>query len=172
METAEGDCLFKPAWHLNDPAIVRDVKRFWAEAGLTPAMIGNRANEICAVAYRGEELVAVSTASLFYDPSMRAKFLGYRCMVAPHVRQQNLAWMLSAFSLKILQDWSVRHREERALGLMICVETDKFEVGLRKPVREKLGFTMHFVGYTATGHQLRVVWFDHAELDDHAVHPL
>jgi hypothetical protein len=152
--------------------MIAAVKRFWDQAGLPTVLIEGREHEICAAAYDGDELVAVSTAALFYDPSMRNKLFGYRCMVAPQVRQQNVAWKISAFSLKILQNWSAQHPEEHVLGLMICVETDKFETGLRKPVREKLGFTMHFVGYTAAGQQLRVVWFDHAELDDQAVRPL
>jgi hypothetical protein len=32
-----------------------------------------------------------------------------------------------------------------------------------------LGVALHFVGYAPPGQQLRVVWFDHAELDDRAI---
>lgn len=166
MGSVADDFSFRSAWRLGDERIVEDVKRFWSQANLPALRIEGRENEICAVAYNGEELVAVSTASLFYDPSMRNNMFGYRCMVAPHLRQQNLAWRISAFSLKILEEWNALHPEVRALGLMISVETDKFETGLRKPVREKFGFTMNFVGYSATGQQLRVVWFENAKLDD------
>jgi hypothetical protein len=34
---------------------------------------------------------------------------------------------------------------------MGCVETEKFEAGLRGLAKEKLGFPVQFVGYTTAG---------------------
>jgi len=156
-------------WQLEKPQLVDSVKDFWIGQGIPPAVTIGRAGQICAVATEVDSIVAVSTATPYYHQHMRNKFFVYRCMVAPAARQQNLAWKISSYSLKILQDWSERNPQEKVLGLIICVETDKFTAGLRRPVREKYGFNMHFVGYSANGQQLRVVWFDHAELDDSAI---
>lgn len=168
MEAVADDVVFRPVWRRDDPQTVYDVRRLWSLAGVPPSVAKSRESEICATAYIGEELAAVSTAKISYDPGMRNNFFGYRCLVAPHVRQRDMAWRISAYSLKLLQEWSVQNPHERILGLMISVETDKFTAGLQRSIREKLGFKMHFVGYSLEGQQLRVVWFDDAMLDDTA----
>lgn len=170
MEAVTDDITFRPAWHLNDPQIIRDVKRLWSASGLSQSMIDERQSEICAAAYGGQELAAVSSADIFYSPILRNNFFAYRCLVAPKFRQHDLAWRITDYSLKFLQNWAAQHAaDKRIMGLMTIIETDKFTAGLRRPVREKFGMTMHFVAYTPEGHQVRIFWFDHAELDDGAV---
>jgi len=169
MEADADDIIFRPAWRLDDSQIVEDVRRMWSQIGLRPRIIDKRVTELCATAYSGDKLVAVSTAYIFDDRYMRNKFFGYRCMTIPEFRQHNLAWRITAYSRKILQDWTAHNPEQRILGLLIDVETDKYEEGLLHPVREGFGMTLHFVGYTPEGNQLRAIWFDNAKLDDRAV---
>lgn len=165
---ADGDIVLRPLWRRDDPQTIADVKRLWAAGGIPAASIESRQKELCAAAYIGDELAAVSTAGIYFDPAMRNNFFAYRCMVAPQFRRRNLAWRISAYSLDLLKNWSAQNPEARILGLMIVVETEKFAEGLRSPIRENFGVAMHFVGYTMAGQQLRVVWFDDAKLDDAA----
>ena len=102
---------------------------------------------------------------------MRHHFFAYRCLIAPEFRKRNLSWRITAFSFKFLHEWARKNSDPRILGLMLIIETDKFAVPQRKPVRENLGMTLNFVAYTPEGHQVRIVWFDNAELDDGAVKP-
>ncbi len=170
MEAIEEDgIIFRPAWQQNDPQIIADARRLWAAEGLPPSMTQEREKEICAVAYHDGEPIAVSTVNLYYDPTMRNNMFGYRCMTAAHFRQHNMAWRITAYSVKVLQEWCAQNPDQKALGLMIAVETDKYEKGLRRPARDGFGMTLHFIGYSQAGDQLRVVWFDDATLDDRAV---
>jgi len=167
---ADNDVIFRPAWRLDDPEIVQDARRLWSREGVPPALTAQRETELCAASYISGELAAVSTASLFYSPILRNNFFAYRCLVARQFRQHDVAWKISTYSLKLLQNWAAQHAtKNRIMGLMTIIETDKFSVGLRKPVREKFGFTMHFVAYTPECHQVRIIWFDDAMLDDSVV---
>ncbi len=163
---AAGDIVFRTAWDTIDPKLRQDAKAFWLREGVTPAFIEQRINELCAVAYHGDDPVAVATAEITYVASLRNKFFNYRCMVGSHFRQHNMAWKISAYCFKLLQDWSVAHPDEKVLGLMLYIETDKFAVPQRKPVRDDFGMSLIFVGYAPDGRQVRIVWFDHAELDE------
>ena len=166
MDAAADDIVFRPAWRLNDPQVVRDAMAVWARENIIQSVTDERVKELCAVAYSGGEPVAVSTATIIHAPSLRNNFFNYRCIVASHFRQRDMAWKISAYSFMLLQDWSLHNPQERVLGFMIYVETDKFAVPQRDPVREHLGITLHFVGYTPNGQQVRVVWFNHAKLED------
>ncbi len=169
MEAVADDITFKPAWQLHDSQITGDVKRLWAEQGIPEALTKGRESEICAAAYGGDEIAAVATAEIFYFPPMRSKFFVYRCLVSPSFRKRNLSWRISEYSFKILHEWCGQNRQEKILGLMMVIETDKFAVPQRKPIRHDFGMTLNFAGYTPEGHQIRIVWFDDAELDDGAV---
>ncbi len=168
MDEADGGIVFRSLWGLDDPKARQDAKNFWLREGVTPEFIDLRINELCAIAYDGDDPVAVATAQIAYAASLRNKFFRYRCMVASHFRQRDMAWRISSYAFKQLQDWSLQHPEEKILGLMLYIETDKFAVPQREPVREHLGMTLNFVGYSPKGQQVRIVWFDHAKLEDDA----
>lgn len=159
MDAAD-DIIFRSAWRLDDQQIVRDARQLWQLENIPPRLTKDRERELCAAAYCGEALAAVSTARHLYSPEMRHAFFGYRCLVSPDFRRQDIAWKITAYSIKLLQEWAAQNSEEKVLGLLIHVETDKFDAGLRRPIREKFGLNMHFVGYTEDGQQMRVIWFD------------
>ncbi len=169
MEAEDDGIIFRSGWQANDPKIIEDVTRLWLRGGVKPAIIDIRIGEICIVAYSGDEVIAVATAYPHYDSHMRNKFFGYRCMTIPRFRQHNLAWRITAETVKVLQEWAAKHAaDQRIMGLMTVFETDKYLSGARWPLREKFGITLHFVGYTPAGEQIRVAWFDGAMLDDNA----
>lgn len=160
------DITFKPAWRRDDRQIVADAKRLWAQMGIPAQLTAHREKELCAGAYCGDEIAAVATAEIFYFSQMRSKFFVYRCLVAPALRKRNLSWRITEYSFNLLHEWSAQNPQEKILGLMLVIETDKFAVPQRQPVRHDFGMTLNFVGYTPEGHQIRIVWFDDAELDN------
>jgi len=159
------DITFKPAWRRDDPEIIAGAKRLWAQMGIPEQLTAHREKELCATAYRGDEIAAVATAEIFHFPQMRNKFFAYRCLVSPQFRKKNLSWQITAYSFELLHEWCKQNAQEKILGFLLVIETDKFAVPQRKPVRENLGMTLNFVGYTPEGHQMRVIWFDDAELE-------
>ena len=164
-DTVADDIIFRPAWCLDDDQIGHDARQLWALRNISHTLTAGRERELCAAAYSGDKLAAISTARQLYSPVMRNTFFGYRCLVAPDFRRQNLAWRITAYSIKLLQDWAVQNPEEKILGLLIYVETDKFDAGLRRPIRENFGLAMHFVGYNEDNQQMRVIWFDDIALN-------
>lgn len=168
-EPAGDGIVFRNVWQQNDARAIRDTKALWSSLGIPTYLIEGHENELCAVAYSGEQLAAIALTSVFYHPWLRNKFFAYRSLTAPQFRKRMLAWRIGAYSFGILQEWSAQHPEERILGTIQQIETDKFREGLRKPVRSGAGITLHFAGYNPNGDQVRVAWFDHAELDDETV---
>ncbi len=120
---------------LDDPKIVEDAKLLWLSAGLRPQGIEKRVSELCAAAYCGDELAAISTAYVVYERSLRNKFFAFRSLTAPKFRKRNLAWRITAYSFKVLQDWSAQNPGERILGLIESIETDLYKDAARSPVR-------------------------------------
>lgn len=145
---------------------MRDAREFWlALDALEPQQIDERAKQLCAVAYEGGSLVAVSTVHFFDFPRLRSRFFYYRTTVAPGQRRQRLASRLCVYSRDQLAQWSREHPEEKMKGLFIVIEAEEFRSRQHVPVATQLDLKLILVGYTPTGHQLRVVWFPDATVE-------
>jgi hypothetical protein len=160
------EITFRTAWRRDDAALIRDAKQFWRGLGLAMSEeeAGERARELCAVAYEGNKLVAVSTAMPYIYPRLRSRFAFYRSMVAPEFRRQNLASRLCVYSRDVLANWSFAHPEEKLMGLLIVFESDQFKGHRNAPIALQLGLQLYLVGYKIDDH-IRVVWFNHATVE-------
>jgi hypothetical protein len=160
------EITFRAVWRRNDAEIVRDAKQFWRGLGLAMSEeeADERARELCAVAYEGDKLVAVSTAMPYFYPRLRSRLAFYRSMVAPEFRRRNLASRLCVYSRDLLAGWSIEHPEEKLMGLLIVFESDQFKGHRNAPVAVQLGLQLYLVGYKGDDH-IRVVWFDYATVE-------
>jgi len=159
---------YRFAWRKDDPALVRDAKAFWRNlAVLSPEDMEERAGQLCAAAYRRNELIAAATVHLFDWPRLRARFAYYRTMVAPDVRHRNLASHLCVYSRDLLAQWARENPEERLKGLFIVLQAEEFRhhKHVHLPVGQQLDLDLVLVGYTPGGHQIRVVWFKDATVE-------
>ena len=82
MDAAADDLVFKSAWQSYDPQLRKDAEAFWRREGVIEPFIGKRINELCVIAYHGDDPVAVSTTDITVSPTLGHKFFNYRCMVA------------------------------------------------------------------------------------------
>jgi len=158
---------FRLAWEKNDPVLQRDAREFWLGLGgaVTPQEIEERVTQLCALAYAGGKVVALSTISLYDYPRLRSRFAYYRTSVAEGFRRQRMAVRLCAYSRDRLQEWARENPEVGLQGLFIVLQAKEFKRDQHVPVARRDDVEFVLVGYTPGGYQLRIVWFDGASVE-------
>jgi len=161
------DVTFRTAWRKNDPDLIRDAKAFWQRIGLviTPEEMEKRANDLCALAYAGDTVAAVSTAEPTLFHRLRTRLVYYRTVVAEEFRRQHIASRLGLYSYRELGKWSLEHPEEKLMGLLLVFQSHDYKGTRNLPNVSYLGMQVNIVGYTPEGDHIRVLWFDHATLE-------
>lgn len=162
MRSEPAEIVFRAAWRQNDPVLERDAMAFWKQLNLLPsdASAEDRLKELCAVAYSGETVVGVSTASIHHLSFLRSKLAMYRCAVSPDARSGQVATRITLFSRNVLEQWSLAHPEEKLMGLGAVVQSRLLVENQSEAIWPDTKFV--FVGYTPAGYQMRVLWFAHA----------
>lgn len=162
MSSEPAEIVFRAAWRQNDPVLERDAVAFWKQLNLLPseASAEGRLKELCAVAYAGENAVAVSTAGIHHLTFLRSNMAMYRCAVSPSARSGQVATRITLFSRDVLEQWSLAHREEKLMGLGTVVQSRLLVENQCEAIWPDTKFV--FVGYTPAGYQMRVLWFAHA----------
>jgi len=159
------EIAYKSAWQRNDPAIERDVLAFWRANNLIPpnAVPTERLRELCTVAYEGDRLIAVSTAKIAEVGFVRSLIAMWRCAIAPDRRGQHISTEMGRVSRDVLEEWSRAHPEERVMGMGTTIQTANLDEKKKRPIWKASGLV--FVGYSAQDEQVRIAWFDHAEIN-------
>lgn len=154
------DARYLPAWRLNNPAYERDAIALWTDTKrLMPNVsVEERARELAAVAYVGDELVAVSTCQLEYYEPLRQRFAFMRLMVRPSAEKSGHVVPLTFCFRETLRQWSLANPQERLAGYGAYLANRNYG---ERPV---LNAGLTLVGYSATGGQVRVCWWDHFHL--------
>jgi hypothetical protein len=135
----------------------------WHRLGAVPPEVASdRVKELCAVAYGDGALAGVTTVVLGQMPQLGCRFAFFRCLVAPEYREQEIARKLTVYSRDLLAEWSSNHPDERVLGMAAIVQSPQLDALSRLPVWPASKLTL--MGYTESGLQIRIVWFDHARL--------
>jgi len=153
------------AWQRNDAKVVEDAKAFWRKLQALPANVSvdERARELCAVAYIGDEVVGVSTMALRHSQLVRCRLGFFRCLVSPAHPDRRIGRRLTVYSRRLLSDWSKEHPEEKVLGMAAILEAPGFDRLGKRPRWPLSGLAL--VGYMPDGKQIRLTWFEHARLD-------
>jgi hypothetical protein len=159
------DIRFESAWQEADPVIERDALVFWETHSLMPknAVVSNRLRELCTAAYDGDRLIAISTAKLTEVAFLRSRIAMWRCAIAPDRRGRHLSTEMGRYSRQVLEEWSRANPHERVMGMGTTVQTANLDQKKKRPVWKASGLV--FVGYSAQDQQIRVAWFDHAEIE-------
>lgn len=166
--SAADDIRLVDVWRRENAKVAADAIAFWKRLEALPRGTDpeQRVKELCTVAYRGGELIGVSTIVLDVLPQLKARFGFFRCLVAPDDRRQGLAYRFGVHCRNLLAAWSQRHPEEKVLGMATIVESSGLDEFSKAPVWQSPGVNgLTLIGYTAKGRQIRVSWFEHARLD-------
>jgi hypothetical protein len=154
-----------PAWQRNDTSIIKDATDFWLKLRVLPAGVAveQRAQELCAAAYVGSEIVGVSTIALRHSPTLRCRLGFFRCLVSPTHSDRRLARRLTIYSRELLEQWSRENPGEKVLGMAAILENANFDLLATRPIWHAAD--LRLIGYTPNGQQIRLTWFDHARLE-------
>jgi hypothetical protein len=149
-------------WLRADPAIEADVKQFWARWGLLPQGVDpeQRVKEVVLAAYAGGRLVAVSTAVVELVPFLRSKMAVYRCAMDPEHRRQFMSVLITAHSVRLLEQWSLATPAEEVMGVLAVLEAATYKT--RSHPHRAPETRLSLVGFTPAGEKIVAAWFDHA----------
>lgn len=148
--------------------LLRGARSFWRATDiLSTNEIERCLPELCAVAYAGGKVIAVSTVVIVFMSTVRCRVANYRCAVSQEYRRRNLAWTLAGYSRDLLEKWSLQNPTEKVMALAAVLEADEFKMAESRhcPKLSVHGLNFDLIGYTPEGHQLRVSWFHHAVVE-------
>ncbi len=153
------------AWRRADPGFETDAIEFWTRLALLPEGVdpAQRAKELAAVAYRDDELVAVTTVALARLDQVRARIAMLRAATDPEHRRAHLSNALAIFTRELVEAWAKAHPEERVGGLGAVIESDHLRGWEKRPVWPTT--RLNLIGHTPDGRQLRLYWFPDFTLD-------
>lgn len=161
-----GDIVFRTAWMKNDPAIAGDAREFWLRLNAMPPQdIDGRLKQLCATAFDGDKMVAVSTVDFSNYAPLRSRFFYYRTTVDPEFRRRGLASRLCIYSRNLLAQWSDEHPEEKMKGLLVILQAPEFRFRDLDAVFRQFDLELTLVGYTQDGYRVRVQWFPQAKVE-------
>lgn len=153
----------KSAWQKKDPRFEQDAIEYWTEHGLVAdEELEKRSRQLSAVAYHGDKLVGITTATLV-DYKMLGHRLAFHRVSAHHdYRRNQVMNRVATKAIDVLQQWSLENPQKRIAGICTHYDAPYLRAGNRPPVSEIHRFFL--CGYTDSGRQVRVRWFDHTRV--------
>jgi len=160
------DYRFENVWINKSDALQTEILDFWIEHGALGSREKGQArlSEVIKIArtVKDDKLVAVSTVYSGENPQLKQNFFYFRCFVAENHRRARLALFLIRAVYSQLNDRFVAGLDPDVIGLMMEVQNDKLQQYHRPAVWTRTG--MVFIGYNARGDQVRVNYFDGAQI--------
>jgi hypothetical protein len=154
-----------PVWKQVTPELKAELVAFWTlnHAIGDPARAEQRADEAVCIARGGEgEVCAVSTAVIRVLPRLRQPMYYYRLFFAKSVRGQGQVIPFYNRSREVLQAYNAGLPQPESLGVLLELESRYLATYYKRAYVPEADST--FIGYSPRGLQLRVSYFQDAEL--------
>ena len=150
------DIEFRDVWRKDDKQAEADVIALWERMGVLPKGVNPnaRAKEICVVAYKGSELVAVTTVTIEMLQVVRTKMAFIRALVADSHRTQKILTPLACALHQAMERYALAHPELRIGGTAAVIAPPNT---IYKPVGSA---GMNLIGYTNKNEPVLLRWFD------------
>lgn len=154
-----------PVWKQVTPALGSELVAFWRgnkAIGDDAAAAARAMQAVCVARDETGALCGVATAVVKVLPRLRQPMYYYRQYFAKGLRgqHQELPFYLSA--KQVLQGHNASLESPESLGILLEVENNKIAAAYRRA--HEPAFDATFIGYSPRGLQLRVSYFDGAEL--------
>ncbi|QIL19493.1 hypothetical protein [Thermomonas sp. HDW16] len=154
-----------PVWKEMTPDLVEELVDFWRDnkAIEDPAIAKRRAAQVVCIA-RDENgaLCGVGTALIKVLPRLRQPMYYYRQFFAKALRGQHQELAFYQQCKQVLQGYNQGLKKPESLGLLVEVENSKIAAAYKRAYEPSFDAT--FIGYSPRGLQLRVSYFDDAQL--------
>jgi hypothetical protein len=159
-----GPYTYKDVWRKNDTKAKADAIAAWkAESVLPPGVDPEtRAKELAVLAYEGDRLVAIATATIRYLENVRQNMAMFRIFIVADKRREGIAVPLTAELFNAMESYSRQNPELRIGGIGAFIVTRGF---LDNPVTNN---KLLLIGYSEQNHPIIVKWFDHFDIDEDA----
>merc|ERR1719413_84366 len=121
-----------------------------------------RLDHICVVCWHGEKVVAISTIVITPNQNLWIKLGMFRCMVHEDYRRNGIATQLINECKKALSKYSKEHPSQEIKAIGVTFSKSMFPELAKKPFWPENNLTL--VGYSNDGMQVRLAYFDDAEV--------
>ncbi|HKI47973.1 MAG TPA: GNAT family N-acetyltransferase [Desulfobacteria bacterium] len=157
--------IIENVWQRVSPDLKKEIVRFWA--GTTALTIQaealERAEEVVFVVRNlSRKIVGVCTAKKIFSERLNNHVYFYRTMIDPGYRRHGLAIDLLIKTRDFLEGQFKQEVERESIGILLTLENEDLNRTFRKAVWPRTGFI--FIGYNRNGHQVRIYYFEGAEI--------
>ncbi len=154
-----------PVWRQVTPALADELVAFWRDnnAIVSDAIARRRVEQVVCIA-RDEAgaLCGVGTALVKVLPRLRQPMYYYRQFFARSLRGQHQELAFFRRCKQVLQAYNADLDQAESLGILLEIENAKIAAAYKRA--HEPAFDATFIGYSPRGLQLRVSYFDDAEL--------
>lgn len=157
--------IVENVWQRVSPDLKREIVQFWmARNALTiQAEALERAEEVVFVVRNLlRKIVGICTAKEIFSDRLNNFVYFYRTMIDPDHRRTGLAMGLLMKTRNFLETRFLEGIEQKAIGILLTLENEDLSRTFRKAVCPRTGFI--FIGYNRNGHQVRIYYFEGAEI--------
>ena len=154
-----------PVWKQVTPELARELVAFWRDnQAISDESAATRRVEqvVCIARDEAGALCGVGTAVVKVLPRLRQPMYYYRQFFAKALRGQHQELAFFQRAKQVLQDYNAARERPESLGILLEVENSKIAAAYRRA--HEPSFDATFIGYSPRGLQLRVSYFDGAEL--------
>ncbi|MBI1260818.1 MAG: hypothetical protein GC184_03755 [Rhizobiales bacterium] len=151
---------FENVWKNPNPKVTKDAIALWTELKMLPRNVTpeDRAAELVSVAYVGDRLAGVTTATIHYYEPVRQLFAFLRILIHPDFEKGGVSVPLTIAAREDLRQWSIDHPEQNVAGAAFIITAAGYGEATYTPAGFYLG------GYSPQGHQVRLYWWEHYKL--------
>ncbi len=154
-----------PVWQQVTPELAQELMAFWRDnkaIGDEAAAAARAMQAVCVARDESGALCGVGTAVVKVLPRLRQPMHYYRQYFAKGLRGQHQELPFYRRAKQILQDHNASLAQPESLGILLEVENGKIAAAYKRAYEP--AFDATFIGYSSRGLQLRVSYFDDAEL--------
>jgi hypothetical protein len=161
----EDQYFFENVWNAVSPEVKKDLIEFWRKNKALPPGEDpeERAMQAIFIARNAEgTIVSACTAKKIYVRRFRNYFWFYRTMTDRHFRFKGLALELLVKAKALLEKHFKEEADNSPIGIIFHIENKEVAERFRQAVTPRTKAV--FMGYNAAGHQIRVCYFEGAEI--------
>lgn len=151
---------YEKAWLLNNENFAKEAIALWTQNNALPRVVKgeDRARQLITVAYDGDKMVGVTTGEVNYYEPVRQKFVFMRIFIHPDYEKGGVSVPLTIAAREELRQWAIDNPDQKIAGYGAIITAPGYG---EKPY---LPAGLIPVGYTPSGHQIRLYWFEHFRL--------
>jgi hypothetical protein len=155
---------YENVWQKVTPDLKREIIEFWKRCNALPPAEDpeERADQVVFIV-RSEsgEIAGLNTAVKVFAKRFNNSFYFYRTMTAPGFRVAGIADELVVRTRDFLEDLFKRETEKTCIGILMTLESEILNTRFNEAIRPN---KFIFMGYNERGHQIRVYYFEGAEI--------